>query len=154
MRALTIWQPWAHFLSLGIKRVENRDWPPPPELVGQWMAIHAGKRYDHAGAESIRTELGLEVPVAGSLAQGAIVAVGILDRVTTNEDDSLAWDDPWFMGAYGWYFREVVKIDPVTCKGAQKLWVVTPKILAQVRENYRVAVAEAGAVPGKVAADG
>ena len=142
MRALTIWQPWAHFIAEGIKRVENREWTPPADLVGTWFAIHAGKRYDRAGAESIRTELGIEVPAAGSLPQGAIVAVGILDHVTTvgtDVDGSLAWDDPWFIGPYGWYLREVVKIDPITCKGGQKLWGVSPKILAQVRANFRIA---------------
>lgn len=149
MRALTVWQPWAHFLALGIKRVENREWAPPKDLMGQWIAIHAGKRYDHAGAESIRTELGIDVPVPGSLAQSAIVAVGVLDRIATCEDDSFAWDDPWFTGAFGWYLRDVVKIDAVTCKGAQKLWVVPPRILAQVRANFRVA--RAAGTPEKAA---
>lgn len=145
--ALTIWQPWAHFLAAGTKRVENRDWPPPTALLGQWIAIHAGKRYDKAGAASIRTELGFDVPAAESLPQSAIVAVGILDRVATSDDDSLAWDDPWFVGAFGWYLRDVVRIEPVACPGRQKLWSVPAKIREQVRANYLAARAASNPKP-------
>ena len=29
IRALTLWQPWATLVALGIKRLENRSWKPP-----------------------------------------------------------------------------------------------------------------------------
>lgn len=139
MKALTIWQPWAHFLAIGKKRVENRDWHPPKDLIGQWIAIHAGRRYDARGAASIANELGLVVPEAEALPAVAIVAVGVLDRVVGSDDDSPGWDDPWFCGAFGWYLRDVVKIEPVPCRGAQKLWVVPGSVLRQVRANFRAA---------------
>ena len=139
MKAITIWQPFAHFIAIGEKRVENRDWAPPKDLVGSYLAIHAGKRYDKSGAESIRTELGLIVPKHTELPQAAIVAVAIVDRVVDSADDSEGWDDPWFVGAFGWYLRDVTKIDPVPCKGAQKLWNVPERVLLQVRANFKLA---------------
>ena len=151
--ALTIWQPWAHFLVTGAKRVENRDWPPPKALVGQWIAIHAGKRYDKSGAYQIRAELDLDVPAADALPASAIVAVAVLDRVVTEDNDGLVWDDPWFVGAFGWYLRDVTPIEPVPCPGARKLWVVRGPARAQVRARFLEARARMAAtfpVPGVV----
>lgn len=44
MQALTIWQPWASLIVHGFKRIENRTWAPPADLVGTTIAIHAGKK--------------------------------------------------------------------------------------------------------------
>lgn len=44
MKALTIWQPWASLIIAGAKPWEWRGWAPPPRLVGQRLAIHAGAR--------------------------------------------------------------------------------------------------------------
>lgn len=45
MRALTVWQPWASMIVLGLKPYEFRGWPAPASLHGQRIAIHAGARY-------------------------------------------------------------------------------------------------------------
>ena len=44
MKALTLWQPWATLIMDGIKTRETRTWPPPSVLVGDRLAIHAGRR--------------------------------------------------------------------------------------------------------------
>ena len=44
MRALTLHQPWAQLMVWGLKNIETRSWAAPRNLVGQRMAIHAGKR--------------------------------------------------------------------------------------------------------------
>lgn len=43
MHALTIIQPWAWAVAHAGKDVENRTWAPPAALIGQDIAIHAGK---------------------------------------------------------------------------------------------------------------
>lgn len=42
--ALTLWQPWASLIAIGVKRYETRSWPAPERLIGQRIAIHAAKR--------------------------------------------------------------------------------------------------------------
>lgn len=42
--ALTVWQPWAQLIALGLKPWEFRRWPAPKRLHGQRIAIHAGAR--------------------------------------------------------------------------------------------------------------
>jgi len=43
MKALTIRQPWASLIALGVKTIETRSWRAPQSLIGQTIAIHAGK---------------------------------------------------------------------------------------------------------------
>lgn len=43
MRALTIHQPYASLIADGRKKIETRSWPPPPGLIGERIAIHAGR---------------------------------------------------------------------------------------------------------------
>lgn len=42
MKALTIRQPWATLIALGVKTIETRSWRAPQALIGQTIAIHAG----------------------------------------------------------------------------------------------------------------
>lgn len=46
MKALSIMQPWAHFVVVGLKDIENRSWRTT--FTGP-ILVHAGKRFDHAG---------------------------------------------------------------------------------------------------------
>lgn len=43
---LSIRQPWAGLLALGIKPVENRTWSASPHYYGKEFLIHAGKQVD------------------------------------------------------------------------------------------------------------
>ena len=43
MKAITLHQPWASLIAEGIKTIETRSWAPPRQLIGQRIAIHAGK---------------------------------------------------------------------------------------------------------------
>lgn len=62
--ALTLWPEWAWAIDLPFllaKRVENRGWAPPAELVGPaapWIALHAGKEIGGA-AGAVHTVEGL-----------------------------------------------------------------------------------------------
>lgn len=92
MQALTLWQPWAWAMAFAGKPVENRTWAPPHSLLGQRIAIHAGKTCDEKMIDGIGAEFGIvpatsDVPLLGygndlqrigHLARGAVVAVGTL----------------------------------------------------------------------------
>ncbi|MBK8468071.1 MAG: hypothetical protein IPL32_19840 [Chloracidobacterium sp.] len=79
LMALTVHPPWSGMIAAGLKPVENRSWPPPPQLIGQRLAIHAGKSLDSAALQVLgeHQEL-LGIPDGAldhSLARSAIVAV-------------------------------------------------------------------------------
>ena len=57
MYAITLHQPWASLIALGVKTVETRSWPAPAHLVGQTIAVHAGKRVVGQSGVPIELEL-------------------------------------------------------------------------------------------------
>lgn len=42
MKALTVHQPWAQLIAIGVKRIETRSRRAPVALIGERIAIHAG----------------------------------------------------------------------------------------------------------------
>jgi len=46
---LTLWQPWASLVMLGVKTIETRAWPAPAGLIGQRIGIHAARRIARLG---------------------------------------------------------------------------------------------------------
>ena len=143
--ALTLWRPWAALIvrgwivnvaTVGFKTIENRTWAPPPEQLqpGQWFAIHAGKTLD---ADCEDFAIGNGVPPAffrdpANFVESAIVGVARYAGSVTESDDR------WFVGPVGWRMDARVRIEPVPCRGRQKLW--------QVPDDCRCA--RARALPG------
>lgn len=131
MNALTLWQPWAGLVVWGGKRVENRPWYPPKNLIGKRFAIHAGRTYD-VDADA---RFGPEVKAIHRHGRvlGAIVGTAVLDFAI----DSPAGLSPdlrrWFFGPVGWILKDIQPVQPIWCRGFQKLWTVPPELEAQLR---------------------
>ncbi len=98
--ALTVHQPWAGAIALGYKRIENRGWVPPKYIIGQHLAIHAGKRpMDEAAVDEVIEKGGIRDQkrrFIGDLVKdfGKIVAVAkVVGTVTpkTLEHDQRRW---------------------------------------------------------------
>jgi hypothetical protein len=135
--ALTLHRPWSVLITKGLKDLENRSWSPEPLLrPGEWFAIHAGQKYDLACqmmAQRLGLDLGVFFDEPPSNRPGHIVAVaqyGGFVRETTN---------PWFFGPphVGWLLPQVVEVEPIPCRGAQKLWYVPEEIAERVRAAFR-----------------
>jgi hypothetical protein len=41
---LSLWQPWATLIIVGVKTIETRSWRAPKSIIGQRIAIHATKK--------------------------------------------------------------------------------------------------------------
>lgn len=150
---LTVHRPWGFgFSDLG-KGIENRDWLPPEDQVGGWIALHAGLRLDMEALAWLR-EAGFELPDDGG--PTGIVAVGHLAGAVELVDQGMRYPlgdraacraiaesrlhgKPWLFGRFGWCFDEVVPVDPVPCRGAQKLWRVPADETELVRARFRAA---------------
>lgn len=55
--ALTVHQPWSWLIAEGVKPVENRTWPPPPNVNGHHLAIHAGRTVEENSYRAMAAEL-------------------------------------------------------------------------------------------------
>lgn len=135
IRGLTLWQPWAWAVAHAGKTIENRPWAPPAEMVGQLLAIHAGlHRPSQIDIDFVRLTGGRWanwVSQPRVWTHGAIVAVARLHRVVTESDS------PWFFGPFGWELTDVRAIQPVSCKGRQRLWRLPQDVEQVVLRRYR-----------------
>lgn len=153
MLALTIWQPWASAIALGHKLVENRDWPPPPALLGQLIAIHAAKREPdiedfvtvcrRLGLPTMhcrpRTPGGIELMKRIDASFGKVIGVARVVDVVESAANLPHEQRRWFVGRYGWVLGDVQLLDqPVPCRGLQKLWTLPDDVEQLVQAQRRV----------------
>lgn len=132
MRALTLHQPYASAMALGLKRYETRGWSTPyrgPVVIhaalatgivqqAAWAAIHAEDRpvFAKAGYHFLKA-LPLMQPVA----------VGnLIDCVPVEECPHLALEHRWgnyTSGRFAWIFANIRRLDhPRLVTGYQGLW--------------------------------
>lgn len=134
IRGLTLIRPWAWAIACAGKDVENRTWEPPRAMVGGWLAIHAGKKWDQDAADSIANTFGVEVPGETEQPSGVIIAVARLAAVVRDSES------PWFGGPVGWTLDQVVQLPtPVACRGAQGLWMLPESVLERVHAGWAAA---------------
>lgn len=144
MKALTIWQPWASLLAMGIKQYETRSWAA--SYRGP-IAIHAAKKDVSDALKMIPAPDALEMSKLiriewKALPTGSIIAtanlvgchrietigkglgywnsIGIATWHSIPEKEQLLGD--WTPGRYAWEFSDMRLIDPILTKGKQGLW--------------------------------
>ncbi len=148
---LSLTRPWPFAFvnstpDVPAKRVENRSWAPPPFMLGQYLALHAAQSWDEDDREWIEHVTGLTVPGKADSPHSRIFAVCRLAGFVSHVEDARLVPDQriWFFGPFGWLLDEFVElVDPVPCKGAQKLWSFAqrPAELHALRASYRKSVA-------------
>lgn len=151
LKALSLTQPWASLVALGIKQVETRSWATQHR---GWIAIHASKGFPKWAVETCFEDefcaplkaAGFEKP--GGLPTGAIIGVvriiGYLptSRITIGETTDYSagtiskleelYGD-YGENRYGLFLADAVALpEPIPCKGALSLWQVPPDIEARI----------------------
>lgn len=148
MRALTFHQPVATLM--GHKDIENRTWRPYVDIMGQRIAIHAGKMWNKSystWARRLTEHDTYDGPVVADLIQkaegirGAIVSTAVMTAwydartgtTSGGEQARAIASNPWFLGPVGWLLTDFRYLpEPIPCRGAQGLWTVPPAIEAQL----------------------
>lgn len=146
MKVITLWQPWASLIALGLKRYETRSWLT--NYRGP-LAIHAAKRPMRRDEIELLSWLMVYAPSADGQAKaelllstcplGEIVAVcnlancqrmtmdGIADAIGINAQSEVerAVGD-WSYGRYAWKLSSVRPlIEPVPYRGRQGLRTIS-----------------------------
>lgn len=144
MKALTLWRPWPvaiFYLKPEFRKdIENRSKKPPQSVIGQRIAIHAGKRFDRYAFEEwlqiIRPN-----PINTfaltcrwqdlSIVQGIVGTVVVTAVCKPEDTDSL-----WSTGPECLVLSEPRPLrEPIPCKGKQGYWNVPPKIEAKIKRS-------------------
>ena len=124
---------------MGAKRLETRSWPPPDDLIGQQLAIHAGKTViefpdtDYYAPFNQAVERVLGPGWSQGVPVGKVVAVATLtDAVCIFSAADFPDGDEALFGEYEpgrWIWRlDDVKLlrPPLPARGRQRLWYWTP----------------------------
>lgn len=147
MLALTIKQPWATLIAIGVKDVENRTWPA--KIRGR-IAIHASLKLDHSEAWAAAQLMKGFIPrfsISRFLEEwnekrhqrypaGAILATAELYDCQNEINATL--ESNWFVGPYGFFLRRVIELpEPVYCSGALGFWKLPDDVQAKVDEQMK-----------------
>ena len=137
MRAISLWQPWASAIPLGLKRIETRHWSTA--FRGE-LAIHAAKRFGPEEREFAQVERTLG-RLPERLPLGAIVAVVTLRDVRSTDElvtEGIGAIEKLYgnyePGRFGWLLSEIRPLrEPVPCTGRQGFWTLPDDTAAAVR---------------------
>ena len=140
MKAITLWQPWASLWAAGIKKNETRSWAT---MHRGPLLIHAAKLTPMQLADKIGATayfklsdicgdtLGLLI---GDLPRGCIV--GRVDVVDCLPTLGAGWESAleasvgdYSPGRFAWIGKNHRAIEPIPCRGGQRLWNVPPGVL-------------------------
>ena len=134
MKAITLWQPWASLISAGVKRIETRSWSAPAALLGERIAIHAGKTVFSVGDGAIfdrRVDVVLGPGWKRNIPRGAVVATAVLagcEEMSEGNPERWPCGDEELFGDYGvgrfmWRLAEVELVEPpVPATGHPGFW--------------------------------
>lgn len=125
LMAISLWQPWASAIPLGLKSVETRHWSTKHR--GE-IAIHAARCWQPEQRDFASTERALG-RLPERLPFGAIVAVARLVDVRPTDELKLTVGaverlyGNYAPGRFGWILDDVRALrEPVPCTGRQSLW--------------------------------
>ena len=140
MRAISLWQPHASFIMLGVKPYETRSWAAHRPLIGKRIWIHAAKAKDDIlelaeYCEDLRDGLPPEEPyetfrrvlVEGGFTKFSDIPLGCIlgsamlawSRPTTQIPNPGPFGD-FSPGRYAWHMTEIIPLrTPVPFKGMQ-----------------------------------
>lgn len=144
MKAITIYQPYAHLIINGAKRVENRTWPT--SYRGR-VLIHAGKSREWLRLNERGTVDASGIALADMQFGAIIGAATLVDCIEPiryitepyqrripifKKPDGRRF--PWLSqhvhaeGPYCWILDDVVQIEPIPMIGKQGLWEYSEKL--------------------------
>jgi hypothetical protein len=127
IRAISLWQPWASAVALGLKHVETRHWST--KYRGP-LVIHAARRWDRSQRQfaSVERTLGR---LPSRLPFGALVAVCNLVDVRPTEELKLSVSaierlyGNYEPGRFGWLLADIRPLtEPIPYLGRQGFFSV------------------------------
>ncbi|MCR5540670.1 MAG: ASCH domain-containing protein [Ruminococcus sp.] len=127
LRVLTIREPWASLIGLGIKKIETRS----------WSTSYRGTLYIHAGKNIIpkndaRRNKGLEYLKDSPLHYGEIfLKCTLVDCIQIDDEfaQKVNLSDPinyfcgnYKVGRYAWVLENITYIKPIPAAGHLSIW--------------------------------
>ena len=139
MKAITICQPYASAIMVGIKRVENREWATPyrgPLLIHcgkskKWMDSYDGRQEEEMRKAGFRFDEDGGLIITKPQFFGAILGtVEMLGCVTLDKYQAAFGDDPWAFGKFCWILGNPVWLEkPIPYRGQLGIFEVPDSVI-------------------------
>lgn len=121
LKALSIKQPYPHYIFYQGKDVENRDWATRGR---GWFIVHAGISKSELDKEDERDQ---------AMPRGGVVGMArIVDCVEK-------MDSSWFFGRYGFVLKDAFPLPLIPCRGALGFFALPPEVCKQIADAVRAA---------------
>ena len=132
MKTLTIWEPWASLIMMGLKRYETRGWAT--HYRGP-LAIHAAKRWTKFQREFTEELIdrgfsvldnGWEPQLGKILGRVTLASVSPVNNLRRLSRKELLLGN-FSPGCYGWMLENPIRLPtPILHQGRQGLWTWIP----------------------------
>lgn len=131
MKALSLWQPWASLVVLGLKQYETRSWKTAYRGT---LVIHAAKTWnDDLLIDWNRFQLnaGRRFDVPRGVALGTVDLIDICPVEILLTQLGFRYSDEFYFGnyspgRYAWKLANpILFAEPIPCAGHQRLWEVS-----------------------------
>ena len=139
MKAISLWNPWAEAMRLGLKKCETRSWPT--EYRGDLIICSAKRRLDETG---LSVALGQQIPLTGMKFGFALCIVEICGCVSTErvqgflpplDKTELALGD-YSPKRFVWLTQNLRPLaNPVPIVGHQGFWNLPTETVAAITAN-------------------
>ncbi len=125
--AITLWQPWACLIEVGVKPYETRPKAPPKKLIGQRIAIHAAKRPMKLAMMSQEFIDACYDAFGGchwshALPLGVVVCTAILAEAVPVEQVTPDLFGDYSPGRWAWKLEDVRPVQPHAPAKGMQLW--------------------------------
>ena len=127
MPVISLWGPWANWVSLGWKTIETRTHKRFVSLVGRRIGIHVTSKWDDTAIDQARPYL-TEAQICTSQRflkiGGAIICTAWVKRfdVLSAKDSARSLIDCGSVRRYGLFLTEIMTIPLIAAKGKQGIW--------------------------------
>lgn len=127
MPIISLWAPWANWVSLGWKRIETRTHARFRCLQGRRIGIHVTNKWDDTASAHAAEYLTYEQYSTSKeflRIGGAIICTAFVRRFDLlNQLDSRdALIDCQHIERYGLFLEDIQQIEAIPCKGKQGIW--------------------------------
>lgn len=139
MKAISLWQPWASLMAMGLKKIETRHWSTSHRGP---LLIHAAKRkpkkHERIEIKIYLTPFGIEPIEYDSLPYGSIVCqVNLKDcQQIAHENCPSKHELEYWLGNYDhgrwmWITDNLKRFrDPIPWKGCQRFFNVPDSVIS------------------------
>lgn len=143
MKAISLWEPWATLMALGLKTIETRHWPTKYKgdllICAAKGGLTKAQMKEIMGKKGFFETFGLDLSILNfgkAVCVVSLVACEKIDEDLIKVVERLPADEKHFgdytPGRYAWITRDFSRIEPFEVKGRQGFFEVDDSLIKYI----------------------